>query len=74
MSIIRGEEENLNAAIWHMERAFEVQPSNQAIQDELKHLYGRRDGQEPTKDSAYPRCIVPDVCPGKSDPAGDCGD
>ncbi len=49
MSIIRGEEDDLNAAIWHMERAFESQPSNQAIQDELKHLYGRRDGQEPTK-------------------------
>ena len=49
MSIIRGEEDDLNASIWHMERAFETQPSNQAIQDELKHLYGRRDGQEPTK-------------------------
>lgn len=49
MSIIRGEEGDLDAAIWHMERAFEVQPSNQAIQDELKHLYGKRDGQEPQK-------------------------
>ena len=49
MSIIRNDENNLDAAIWHMERAFEVAPSNQAIQDELKHLYGRRDGQEPAK-------------------------
>jgi tetratricopeptide (TPR) repeat protein len=49
MSIIRNDENNLDAAIWHMERAFEVQPSNQAIQDELKHLYGHRDGQEPQK-------------------------
>ena len=49
ISIIRNDENNLDAAIWHMERAFEVQPSNQAIQDELKHLYGRRDGQEPLK-------------------------
>ncbi len=49
MSIIRNDENNLDAAIWHMERAFEVQPSNQAIQDELKHLYGKRDGQEPSK-------------------------
>ena len=32
-----------------MERAFEFQPSNQAIQDELKHLYGKRDGEEPQK-------------------------
>ncbi len=49
MSIIRGEENNLEGAIWHMERAFEVQLSNQAIQDELKELYGKRDGQKPAK-------------------------
>lgn len=49
MSIIREDEGNLDAAIWHMERAFEVQPSNQAIQDELKQLYGKRDGVEPQK-------------------------
>lgn len=49
MSIIRNDENNLEAAIWHMERAFEVQPSNQAIQDELKHLYGRQRGEEPQK-------------------------
>ncbi len=49
MSIIKEEEDNLAASIWHMERAFEVQPSNQAIQDELKHLYGKRDGEEPLK-------------------------
>ena len=49
MSIIREDEGNLDAAIWHMERAFEVQPSNQAIQDELRRLYGRRDGIEPPK-------------------------
>ena len=49
MSIIREDEGNLAASIWHMERAFESQPSNQAIQDELKHLYGKRDGEEPLK-------------------------
>ncbi|KAA3647138.1 MAG: hypothetical protein DWQ07_06475 [Chloroflexi bacterium] len=49
MSIIREDEGNLDAAIWHMERAFEVQPSNQAIQDELRRLYGQRDGIEPPK-------------------------
>jgi tetratricopeptide (TPR) repeat protein len=49
MSIIREDEGNLDAAIWHMERAFEVQPSNTAIQDELRRLYGRRDGVEPPK-------------------------
>ncbi len=49
MSIIREEEGNLDAAIWHMERAFEIQPYNSAIQDEMRRLYGRRDGAEPVK-------------------------
>lgn len=49
LSIIRDEENRLDEAIWHMERAFEVQPSNAAIQSELQRLYGRRDGVEPPK-------------------------
>jgi competence ComEA-like helix-hairpin-helix protein len=49
MSIIREDEGNLDAAIWHMERAFESQPYNAAIQAELQRLYGRRDGMEPPK-------------------------
>ncbi len=49
MSIIREDEKNLDAAIWHMERAFDVQPSNIAVQDELKRLLGQRDGTEPAK-------------------------
>lgn len=49
MSIIREDEGNLDAAIWHMERAYEVQPANTAVQDELRRLYGRRDGVEPPK-------------------------
>jgi tetratricopeptide (TPR) repeat protein len=49
MSIIRDDEKRLDDAIWHMERAFEVQPSNSAIQSELRRLYGRRDGVEPPK-------------------------
>jgi tetratricopeptide (TPR) repeat protein len=49
MSIINDEQKNLDAAIWHMQRAFEVQPSNAAIQAELQRLYGRRDGVEPPK-------------------------
>lgn len=49
MSIIREDEGNIDAAIWHMERAFEVQPSNAAIQSELRRLFGRRDGVEPPK-------------------------
>ena len=49
LSIIRDEENKLDDALWHMERAFEVQPSNAAIQGELQRLYGRRDGVEPPK-------------------------
>jgi competence ComEA-like helix-hairpin-helix protein len=49
MSIIREDEGNLDEAIWHMERAFDVQPSNSAIQEELRRLYGRRDNVEPPK-------------------------
>jgi len=49
MSIIREDEGNLDVAIWHMERAFEVQPANSAIQGELRRLYGKRDGVEPPK-------------------------
>jgi tetratricopeptide (TPR) repeat protein len=49
MSIIRDEENKLDDAIWHMERAFETQPSNAAIQAELQRLYGRRDGVQPSR-------------------------
>ncbi|MBM3153689.1 MAG: tetratricopeptide repeat protein, partial [Chloroflexi bacterium] len=49
MSIINDDENRLDEAIWHMERAFEVQPSNPGITAELKRLYGRREGVEPPK-------------------------
>ncbi len=49
MSIIADDHGKLDDAIWHMERAFEVQPSNAAIQGELQRLFGRRDGAEPPK-------------------------
>jgi tetratricopeptide (TPR) repeat protein len=49
ISIIRDDENQMDDAIWHMERAFEIQPSNSAIQGELRRLYGRRDGVEPSK-------------------------
>src|SRR5512136_1672936 len=32
-----------------MELAYEAQPTNAAIQDELRRLYGRRDGVQPPK-------------------------
>ena len=49
LSIIYEEGNALDQTIWHMERAFEVSPNNDAIQDELRRLYGRRDGYEPSK-------------------------
>lgn len=49
LSIIADEQKRLEDAIWHMERAFEKQPSNAAIHAELQRLYGRRDGREPPK-------------------------
>lgn len=49
MAIVREDEGNLDAAIWHMERAFEANPANAAIRQELSRLIGRRDGLEPHK-------------------------
>ncbi|MEW6287487.1 MAG: tetratricopeptide repeat protein [Chloroflexota bacterium] len=47
MSIIRDEQNKLDDAIWHMERAFDVQSANSAVRAELQRLYGRRDGVPP---------------------------
>jgi tetratricopeptide (TPR) repeat protein len=49
MAIVREDEGNLDASIWHIERAFETNPANPAIQQELRRLIGRRDGLEPSK-------------------------
>jgi tetratricopeptide (TPR) repeat protein len=49
MAIVREDEANIDAALWHMERAFEANPANPAIQDELRRLYGRRDGLVPPR-------------------------
>ena len=49
MAVIGKEQEDFDRSIGHMERAFEAQSSNTAIQSELKQLYGRRDGVEPAK-------------------------
>ncbi|MBL8056205.1 MAG: tetratricopeptide repeat protein, partial [Anaerolineales bacterium] len=49
MSLVREDEANLEAALWHMERAFESNPANTAIQEELRRLYGRRDGVMPAR-------------------------
>ena len=38
-------EGSLPSAIWHLERAFELQPYNPVVQDELQQLYKQRDGR-----------------------------
>lgn len=49
MAIVREDEGNIDSAVWHMERAFETNPANPAIRQELSRLIGRRDGIEPHK-------------------------
>ncbi len=41
--------DNLNAAIWNLERAVELNPGDPDLVDELRQLYGRRDGMEPER-------------------------
>jgi len=38
---------NLDASIWNLTRALELDPGNNEISDELRRMYGRRDGLEP---------------------------
>src|SRR3990170_866465 len=47
LSIVRDRQDTLDEALWQMERGFELMPSNDVIQSELRRLYGRRDGAEP---------------------------
>ncbi|HEC33856.1 MAG TPA: tetratricopeptide repeat protein, partial [Chloroflexi bacterium] len=49
MSIICDRQGDLQRAIWHIERAFELSPNNEAIQGELRRLRARRDGVEPSR-------------------------
>jgi len=47
MSEIHGRRGELDAATWYLERAFEVATDNEVVAEELRRLYGRRDGVEP---------------------------
>ena len=49
LSIVHDRNNELEPAIWHMERAFEIAPSNAVIQGELRRLYARRDGDSPER-------------------------
>lgn len=41
LSIIRSEASQLEQSLWHLERAFEIEPYNAAIQDELRRHYAQ---------------------------------
>lgn len=41
LSVIRNEESQTDDALWHLERAFEIEPYNAAIQDELRRHYAQ---------------------------------
>jgi len=47
LAIVRKEEGKTKESLWYMERAFEIEPYNAAIREELNDLYGRRDGLPP---------------------------
>ncbi|MGQ9803283.1 MAG: tetratricopeptide repeat protein, partial [Anaerolineae bacterium] len=49
LSVIYDRRGDLQRAIWHMERAFELAPDHEVIQEELRRLYGRRDGVVPPR-------------------------
>lgn len=49
MSAIKEDQQDLDSAIFHMELAYDTQPSNVIVQDELKRLLQKRDGERPAK-------------------------
>ncbi|MBI3287776.1 MAG: tetratricopeptide repeat protein [Chloroflexi bacterium] len=57
LAVIYDEAGSLDEALWHLERAFELNPSNPEIRRELRRLYGRRDGQEPGRIKLTPAAL-----------------
>src|SRR5258708_26761529 len=49
MSAIAEEDGQFPAAIWHLERAYELEGNNTALRDEIKRLTERRDGMAPDR-------------------------
>ncbi len=49
LSFINEQNKHLDQAIQHMQNAFELQPANESLQDELKRLYNKRDNVEPAR-------------------------
>jgi tetratricopeptide (TPR) repeat protein len=49
MSEIADRGGDLDGAVWYLERAFELATDNDLVGEELRSLYGRRDGAEPER-------------------------
>jgi len=49
LAVIHDKLGSLKDAVWQMERAYEIEPGNGFIQEELRKLYGRRDGVMPER-------------------------
>jgi tetratricopeptide (TPR) repeat protein len=49
MSEIAGRQDELEDAVWYLERAFELATDNETVADELRRLYGELEGSEPER-------------------------
>lgn len=49
LGVIKEDQNDLDLAIWYMEKAGEVDPSNAAIQAEIRRLFLKRDGVSPER-------------------------
>jgi pentatricopeptide repeat protein len=49
LSAVFREKQEYTESVWHLERAFEMDPYNAALQEELKELYELRDEQRPRR-------------------------
>ena len=58
LAVMHDEKKELEEAIWHLERAFELAPGNTEIRQELKRLYGEREGVEPPRVKLTPAALA----------------
>ena len=58
MSEVHNNRSELDAAVWYLERAFEVASDSKALEEELRQLYSRRDGVEPRRTPLTPGALA----------------
>ncbi|MFQ5886321.1 MAG: tetratricopeptide repeat protein, partial [Anaerolineae bacterium] len=58
LAVVHDGKKELEEAIWHLERAFELAPGNTEIRQELKRLYGEREGVEPPRVKLTPAALA----------------